>query len=117
VGLLRMTDTLVTAQTIQLFSTGLVINDGVYKLTVTVETVIERHLSVEVRDLERFWKITGGKGDAVVPTIDALNNVFAWLSVGCVTIVTHRHRLVAAVLPRLIDIAHDVTIDTGIGII
>ena len=85
---------------------------------VAVETTVLGHAAIERRDLNGFGKISEREGGAVAESIQPFDSVLGYDGImGRVAIVARRHRLVAAVVPAVILIAHDVTIDAGCRVI
>jgi hypothetical protein len=85
---------------------------------VATQAVMLRHIAVHRRDLDRFVEIARRERHAVVVPVDPFHGVFGDDGrVRRVAIVAAGYGLVAATIPTVVDIAHDVTVGAGFGII
>ncbi len=79
---------------------------------VTLHTIFLGNARIKAADHDRFGKIARREGDAVVPTIDALDHPFVGKAMGRVTVVARGDRFVAGMAPPFVLLAHNVAVDT-----
>src|SRR5690606_24592537 len=112
-----MPDARMAEQAVRRFVTIGVVHLGRDRL-VAIKTTALSHIAIEGRDLNRLGEIPEGKGGAMAEAVQTFDGVFGdHVTVWCVTVVARSHRLMAAVVPTVILVAHDVAVDTGRGVI
>ena len=79
---------------------------------VALYTIFLGNVGVKPANADWFGKVAGGKGNAVIKTVDAFDHPFVWEAVGGVTVVTGCNGLVARMAPALILVAHNMAVDT-----
>lgn len=82
-----------------------------------VQTCILRHLPVARLDLNWLVIVIQGEGERVKKSVVSLGHPLANGVVRKMTIVTNRHSGVAAVLPGIVVVLHDVAVRTGLWIV
>lgn len=75
-----------------------------------IDAVVLRHTGIEGADADRIGEVAGGEGDAMVPAVDAFDDVFGREGVRRVAVVTGGHIFMAGVVPGVELCAHDVTV-------
>jgi hypothetical protein len=113
-----MPDFGMAAQTIhRLLRASAVIDKGSHR-SMTEHAVLLGNIAVHGRDTYGFGEVPCGEGQAVVKAIDGFDSVFGHETiVWGVTIVAHRNGLVTAVIPGRVNIAHNVAVGAGFGVI
>ncbi len=94
-----------------------VCGDLTNQFSMTTDTIFLQNDGVVRLDADRFGEILQGKCAGVVIPIGCFGKVLAEDVVWHMAIVTGRYGLVARLLPAIVLLAHDMTIDTGFGVI
>jgi hypothetical protein len=111
-----MTNIAVAVQAIGLLPAGIedhAIDHG----TMATNAIGHGYLTIERADTQRILHMPGGECLAVVPAIDGFNGIFADEIVRGMTAVAVGHGFVAATIPGVIGITHDMAIEAGKRII
>ena len=91
--------------------------DSIDQVAMAVQTGVLGHPAIEWRDANGLGKGAGSESDTVPETVQPLNSVFGDdVVMRCVTIVARRHRLMAAVVPTVVDFLHDMTVGAGLWV-
>lgn len=99
------------------FFSGLAAMDLADEIAVTIHTIGLDYIRVEASDADGVWVVASSKGQAVIPAVDAFDDVFLGKGVGRVAAVAGCHILVAGMVPALELGAHDVTVQTGFRVV
>lgn len=87
------------------------------KAFMAMQTSLLHDSQIAIFDTQVVWVIAGGERDGVKQAIVGFGDPFADEIVWHVAVIANRDRVVAAVLPRIHGVVHDVAIDAGLGII
>lgn len=86
---------------------------GMHYVLMAVQARSLRHARIARFDLNRIVVVLQSEGQRMEKTIVGFSNPLTNKIVGQVTIVAHRHRVMAARLPRVQVGLHDVTVGAG----
>lgn len=82
-----------------------------------INTIVFRYLSIKRLNLNGVGEAPGCKSPTMVKTIDAFHNPLLGESMWGMAVITDGYSLVAAAIPAIELFAHDMAVDTGIGVI
>ena len=82
-------------------------------ILMAAQTFVLNNISVKTFYLQRFRKITRGKGSTVIPSVDGFYRVFTKKIVRCVAVIAGSSGMVACTGPGIEMLSHDVAVFTG----
>jgi hypothetical protein len=91
--------------------------EGMNKLSMTMQASLLSHSSIARFNLNRFRKISSCKGQRMKETIVRLGNPLSQKVVGQVAIIASRDGVMAGILPGIKMRLHDMAIRTGLGVV